>query len=120
MNQAEITGKNIAALREKRGLNQEAVAGYLNVARPMVSYYESGERAIPLHHLEKLADLFCVDMSDLVSAEPQNQKVSRAFAFRTEGLEAIDLQSIGDFQKVVRNYLKMIRLKNEEETGNRD
>lgn len=120
MNQTEIIGRNLAHLREKRSLTQEAVAAYLRVARPLVSYYESGQRAVPLHHLEKIADLFCVEMGDLISGRPDSQTVSRAFAFRTEGLTELDLKSIGDFQKVVRNYMKMLRVKNEKEKGSRD
>ncbi|MBI3218566.1 MAG: helix-turn-helix transcriptional regulator [Bacteroidetes bacterium] len=115
-----IIGKNLAALREKRGLTQEEAAMYLGVSRPVISYYETAQREIPLIHLEKLADLFCVEVADLTAEEPSvEQQASFAFAFRTDGLSAADLQSIGSFQKVVKNYLKLKRLSNEKEQSHR-
>lgn len=112
----ETIGKNLAVLRQKRGLSQEEVALYLDVKRPVISYYETAEREISLLHLEKLADLFCVEVADLTAEEPSpEQKASFAFAFRTDGLSAADLQCIGSFQKVVKNYLKLKRLINEKE-----
>jgi transcriptional regulator with XRE-family HTH domain len=120
MDYNKIIGKNLAALREKRGLSQEEAAMYLGVQRPVISYYETAQREIPLLHLEKLADLFCVEVADLTAEEPSpEQEASFAFAFRTDGLSAEDLQSIGSFQKVVKNYLKLKRLSNEEEPGSR-
>lgn len=121
MNPTEVIGKNLATVRERRGLSQEEVAAYLGVSRPIISYYETAQREIPLLYLEKLADLFCVDVADLAAEEPSlEQQASFAFAFRTDGLSVSDLQSIGNFQGVVKNYLKMIRLSHEEEQSNRD
>ncbi len=120
MTHYEIIGQNLAALREKRGLSQEEAASYLGVSRPVISYYETAQREIPLLHLEKLGDLFGVEVADLM-LEPQSleQQASIAFAFRTDGLTTSDLQGIADFQKIVKNYLKMKSISNEEEQGNR-
>lgn len=103
--------RNLATLRSKRGLSQEEVAAYLKISRPLISYYESGERAIPLPHLEKLSDLFGVEVSDLMSNDSDLQQANFAFAFRTTGLAESDLQSIADFQKIVKNYLKLKSIK---------
>lgn len=120
MNLYETIGKNLAFLREKRGLSQEEVAIYLGVKRPVISYYETAEREIPLSHLENLADLFCVEVADLTAEETSpEQQASFAFAFRTDGLTAADLHCIASFQKVVKNYLKMKHLSNEKEPGRR-
>jgi len=121
MDQTKVIGRNLASIREKRGLSQEEVASYLGVSRPVISYYETAQREIPLLHLEKLGDLFCVEVADLAAEHPSlEQQASIAFAFRSDGLSASDLQSIGNFQGVVKNYLKMIRLSNEEAPSNRD
>ncbi len=117
MKQAEIIGRNLKSLREKRGLTQEEIADYLGISRPIISYYEIGDRPVSLTHLEKLADLFGVEVADLSSEEPLVGEASLAFAFRKEGLSVSDLQSVGNFQSVVRNYLKMKRLKDEKEPG---
>ena len=69
MKQAEIIGRNLRSLREKRGLTQENVAEYLGISRSIISYYEIGDRTTTLAHLEKLADLFGVEVADLSSEE---------------------------------------------------
>jgi transcriptional regulator with XRE-family HTH domain len=99
--------KNLATLRSRRGLSQEEVAAYLKISRPLISYYESGERDIPLPHLEKLSDLYGVEVADLMSSESDLLQADFAFAFRTNSLSESDLQSIAEFQKIVKNYLKL-------------
>jgi Predicted transcriptional regulator len=118
MTTQEKIRKNLATLRSRRGLSQEEVAAYLKVSRPLISYYESGEREIPLLHLEKLSDLFGVEVSDLMSDESELQQANFAFAFRTNGLTESDLQSIADFQKIVKNYLKLKSIKDGREKSN--
>lgn len=118
MNQTEVLGRNLASIREKRGLSQEALAEYLGISRVSVTHYESGNRAVPLVVLEKLADLFGVELSELTSTHSKESEVAVAFAFRKEDLLKEDLHSIGNFQRFVKNYLKMIRLRDEEKQGN--
>lgn len=110
--------KNLATLRSRRGLSQEEVAAYLKISRPLISYYENGEREIPLPYLEKLSDLYGVEVSDLVSEESEFQQANFAFASRTNGLAESDLQSIADFQKIVKNYLKLKSIKDGGKKGN--
>ena len=115
MSHYQAIGRNLASLREKRGLTQDDLAKYLNVKRPMISYYETAERDIPLPHLEKLADLYNVELADLMEEAPDAKQATLAFAFRAEGLQPEDLKSIAEFQRVVKNYLKMQRLNRHEE-----
>lgn len=110
MSRYKTIGKNLAILREKRSLTQDDVAKYLGISRPMISYYETAEREIPLLHLEKLADLFSVEVADLMEEARDANQATVAFAFRTSGLQSEDLKSIAEFQKVVKNYLKMQRI----------
>lgn len=113
-------GKNLELFRKKRGLSQEDVAAYLGVSRPVISYYETATREIPLPQLEKLADLYCVDVADLIEEQTTvEQQASVAFAFRTDGLTPEDLQNMGNFQKVVKNYLKLKKLEHEAQQGSR-
>lgn len=98
---------NLLLLRQRHGLSQENIADYLGVARPIISYYETGERNISLEHLEKLADFFGIDAYDLLDENPTNQQSMIAFAFRAEELKQEDMNGIAAFRKVVRNYLKM-------------
>ena len=106
MSLKETIGKNLAALREEQGLTQEDTASYLGVNRTVINYYETAQQEIPVLHLEKLADLFCLEVADLTAEKPSAERQGLfAFAFRTDGLSAADLQGIVRFQKVVKNYL---------------
>ncbi len=98
---------NLLALRQRHGLTQESLANYLGVARPTISYYETGERNVPLEHLEKLANFFGIDTYDLLEENTENQQSMVAFAFRADELNSEDMNGIAAFRKVVRNYLKM-------------
>lgn len=98
---------NLLALRQRHGLSQESLASYLGVARPTISYYETGERNVPLEHLEKLANFFGIDTYDLLDENTENQQSMVAFAFRADELNSEDMNGIAAFRKVVRNYLKM-------------
>ena len=107
----ETIGKNIANLRKFQSLTQDNLASYLGVSRVQISHYERGEREISVTELNKLADLFGVELSDLLEENLEMQNLNLAFAFRSKNTES-DLEYIASFKKVVLNYLKMERLEN--------
>ena len=100
-------GQNIRQFRERLGFTQEVLAGYLNIARPLISHYETGERTVPTAHLTKLADLFGVDEYDLLEEDSGQRLVNYALAFRADSLTTQDLEGIATFRRIVKNYLKM-------------
>ncbi|MEN6464468.1 MAG: helix-turn-helix transcriptional regulator [Syntrophaceae bacterium] len=102
-----IIGYNIKSLREKRKLRQEDIASFLGVSREMVSYYESGARNIPLDTVNRLADFFQVELEDLLEENPDLRKANIAFAFRAGELGPEDFQTVSDFHKIVKNYIKI-------------
>lgn len=104
---SHIIGQNIRLFREEMGLNQEALAQYLGIAREMISYYENGTRPIPTEQLSKLANLFCIEEYDFYEEDPAKRKLNIAFAFRANALDAKDLDGIAQFKKIVRNYVNM-------------
>jgi transcriptional regulator with XRE-family HTH domain len=106
------TSQNITGLRKRLGFSQEQVATYLGINREQISYYENGKREIPLDKLEKLADLYRIDLYDLMTENAMEQSVNIAFAYRADELEAQDIIAISAFNKVVKNYIKMKRLVN--------
>lgn len=107
----KIIGNNICELRKQQGLTQVALAKFLSVSRVQISHYERGERNIPMTHLNKLADLFGVELSDLLEENLEAQKLNLAFAFRSNNNET-DLVNIASFKKVVMSYLKMQNISN--------
>lgn len=105
--------ENIRSLRERTGFSQQQVADYLGITHhTTISYYETGKREIPMELLEKLADLFRVDLYDLLEEDATAQTVNIAFAYRAEDLDAKDVKAISQFNKLVKNYLKIKRLQN--------
>lgn len=110
----ETIGQNIRHFRNQMGLSQSDVSDFLAVTREQISYYETGSRNIPLDLLERLTELFGVELNDLLADDPAQAKVATAFAFRADELEPEDLEVMASFQKIVRNYLKLHRLESED------
>jgi transcriptional regulator with XRE-family HTH domain len=110
MNQNQVVGSNIKRFRERMGLTQDALAGFLGIPREQISYWESGARTISTSHLSKMADLFCLDDYAFYEEEKSEQDVNLAFAFRADGISANDLENIAAFKRVVKNYLSMKKM----------
>lgn len=103
-----IIGKNIGYLRSRMELTQEDLADYLGMNRVEISYYENGQRVIPMDKLERLADLFGVEAESFYDKDLSNRAyVQTGFAFRSMGLKASDLNAIADFRRIIDNYVKM-------------
>jgi len=102
-------GYNIAQIRKQQGFTQDHLAAYLNVSRVQISHYESGKRNISVTELNKLADLFGVEISDLLEDELDLQNLNFAFAYRCDNNQQ-DLNQIAAFKKIVLNYIKMERI----------
>jgi transcriptional regulator with XRE-family HTH domain len=106
-------GSKIKMLRESLGLRQQDVALYLKVSRELISMIENNEREINLENLEKLADLFGIELIELVDDKSDNVTIKAALSFRADEIQTSDLEQISKFQSVVKNYLKMQTLINE-------
>lgn len=104
------TGIIIRTLREKFGYSQDAVANFLEVKREMISYYETGAREVPLEVLEKLADLFGVDLEIFFIENVEEATTDLAFAFRADELNEKDLESIAAFRRIIKNYQRIKNL----------
>ncbi|HEX2984465.1 MAG TPA: helix-turn-helix domain-containing protein [Ignavibacteriales bacterium] len=103
-----ILGQKIGKIREKLNYTQEDLGKYLGIDRTNLSKYETGERDIPMIHLEKLADLFGVDLYDLMNNEMDELNIS--LAYRADNLDPNDLRIIGDFKKIAKNYIKILNI----------
>jgi len=103
-------GVTIKALREKFGYSQEDLARFLGVKREMISYYETAVREVPLEILERLADLFGVDLDIFFSDNIDEAITEIAFAFRADELNKNDLESIASFRRIIKNYQRIINL----------
>jgi transcriptional regulator with XRE-family HTH domain len=104
------TGLVIKGLREKYGYTQDKVAAFLGIKREMISFYENESREIPLEILEKLSDLFGVELDVFFVDNVDEALAEVVFAFRKDDLETNDMENMAAFGKIVKNYLKINNL----------
>lgn len=114
MNQDNTIGKNLQVLRKKLGFTQDQVAEYLHINREELSYYETGSRTMPTTLMSPLANLYGVDEYDFYEENLDLASVNLALAFRAENIKPSDLGQIAKFKKIVRNYLTMKSLLEDE------
>jgi transcriptional regulator with XRE-family HTH domain len=104
------TGLVIRGLRDKYGYTQDKVAAFLGIKREMISFYETGEREVPLEVLEKLSDLFGVDLDVFFVDNVDEALAEVVFAFRKNDLDDDNMDAMAAFGKIVKNYLKINNL----------
>ena len=103
-------GNNLKSYREINRFTQDNVANFLGIKREMISYFENGIREIPFEVLTRLSDLYGVDLAYFYEEDENLAKENVACAFRTDGFENEDLETIAQFKAVVKSYLKMNNL----------
>ena len=104
------TGLVIKGLREKYGYTQDKVANYLGIKREMISFYENEGREIPPDVLEKLSDLFGVELDVFFVDNVDDALAEVVFAFRKDDMDNDDMDNMAAFGKIVKNYLKINNL----------
>ena len=104
------TGLVIKGLRERYGYTQEKLASFLGVKREMVSFYENNEREVSLEVLEKLSDLFGIELSVFFSETVEEAMAEVVFAFRKDSVSESDMEKLSEFGKIVKNYIKINRI----------
>ena len=67
--------KKLKELRKEKGLTQEELASQLFVSRTLISKYESGAIYPTKQNAEKIAQVFDVNLSDLIDS---NETISIA------------------------------------------
>jgi len=110
MDKNQIIGENITFLRKLFNMTQENVSEYLGINRVELSYYENGNRNAPLDVLNKLSDLYQVQLIDILEMKEEDRKAKSAMAFRADDLSVEGYKAIADFGKIVKNYLKMKKI----------
>ena len=69
-------GKYLQKLRKDKGLTQEQLAEKMNVARRTVSRWETGSNMPDLDILIELADLYGVDLRELLNGERKSEQMN--------------------------------------------
>ena len=76
MDQKKI-GHFLRELRKTKGLTQEQLAEHLNVSGRTVSRWETGTTMPDLNLLIELADLYDIDIRELIDGERKNEKMDK-------------------------------------------
>ncbi len=100
----------VKQLRIKNNFTQDQLSSFLNCPRELISYYETGDREIPLQVLEKLSDLLGIELEDFFEEDLAQIKTNIAFAFRADTIVEEDLEPLAQFKKIVKNYQKMLNI----------
>ncbi len=70
--------ENLRRFRQDSGLTQEQVAQKLYVTRQTVSGYESGRTQPDIETLQKLADIYGVELTEVIYGEKRGEKIYAA------------------------------------------
>ena len=110
----KIIGKNLCKLRKFNNFTQDQIAIYLGINRSTYSNYELGEREMPFDLLEQAADLLGCDLVVLLEENEAVVDEMMLCSFRIDHLCASDLEQIASFKRIVKNYMKMNQLMEEQ------
>ena len=99
-------------LRKESKITQEQMANYLHVDQRLITKIENGSRSLTVSLIEKICGLFgCTEEYLLGESE---EYIPLNFAFRSNGMEAEDLESIAAINKIAMNLRYMNKLTEDE------
>jgi|SRR5665647_1731847 len=100
--------ERLVSLRKASGITQAQLAEFLNVDQSYISKCEKSERQPSTDMLEKLSSLFGCPFKFFVDLECEYQPME--YAFRTNGIELEDFESISVINKIAinLNYMEKI------------
>lgn len=103
----EILGKKLKIIREQLGFSQEFVARELDLNRQAIIGIESGKRKVDSFELFKLAEIYRVSVSDIMSesklAVPNFQEAITHLRCNHE-LSDEEKNALMEFDQIYRDY----------------
>lgn len=108
MTEMMTIGNRIKGYRKQSGFSQESLARFLGVDQTLISRVESGERALGVESLEKLAALFGVELSAFEQADAPAP--SMTFAFRANDLSNEDMEVLCAIHRIALNAQMLAKL----------
>lgn len=95
----------LKALRKESRITQEQLAQFLGVDQSMITKLENGSRSFNVTMIDKICSLFgCTEEYLLGECEDY---IPLNFEFRSNGIEAEDLESIAAVNKIAMNLKYM-------------
>ena len=105
-----IMGRNTSStrlkqLRKESKITQEQLAKYLEVDQSLITKMENGTRNLNITLVEKICNLFGCSEAYLMGED--DVYIPLNFAFRSNGIQTEDLESIARVNKIVMNIRYM-------------
>lgn len=104
MAQMEVNVR-LKELRKDSKLTQEQMAQYLEVDQSMITKLENGSRTLSVTMIDKICSLFGCTEDYLLGQS--DSYIPLSFAFRANGIQSDDLQSIAAVNKIAMNIRYM-------------
>ena len=107
--------EKLKMMREKAGLRQGQIAGYLGVTQAFISKVETGERNLTVDQLENVVNLYGYSLAAFADTEEEIHPIQ--FAFRAQDVSQEDLRIIADIGKIAINSRFMAKALEESNVG---
>lgn len=63
---------NVSELRKKTGLTQKEMAEKLSITQPAYSYYETGDKPLPINKLKAISEILNIALSEIIGSDDEN------------------------------------------------
>ena len=107
-----IQSNRLKTLRQESNITQEQLAKYLGVDQSMVTKIGKGTRAMNVTMMHKICSLFGCSESYLLGED--DMYIPLQFSFRSNEIQAEDLESIAAVNRIVMNIRHMNELLGED------
>lgn len=107
--------EKLKMMREKAGLRQGQIAGYLGVTQTFISKVETGERNLTVDQLESIVNLYGYSLAAFEGMDQDAHPIR--FAFRAQDVSQDDLRTIADIGKIAINSRFMAAMLEEDKVG---
>jgi Zn-dependent peptidase ImmA (M78 family)/transcriptional regulator with XRE-family HTH domain len=109
--EAEALGAQLARARDARKLSQDDVAALLSVSRVLVSHWERGQRQPSAQVLERLAEIYGVELQALLEPDSDLSSSDLVELLYRDADGAIDVGArtgLRDFVRFLENYANLV------------
>lgn len=69
MHDLQVIKQQITLARKNAGYTQEQMANFLGISQPAYSYYETGDKPLPLRQIRKIAEILKIPSTDLLGSD---------------------------------------------------
>lgn len=110
--EASTINIRLKQLRKESRITQEQMAEYLGVDQSLITKLENGTRSLNITLIDKICNLFGCSEAYLMGED--DAYIPLNFAFRSNGIQSEDLESIAVVNKIAMNIRYMNELLGDE------